>query len=74
MPNRHRRRWSDDELREIAARAISMADALRLLYVPVAGGNYENVWWALNRLSISSAHWTRKGRAFQPTDGLRCTD
>lgn len=63
MPNRRRRRWTDDELRDIAARAISMADALRLLHLRVAGGNYENIWRALNRLSISTSHWTRKGRA-----------
>src|SRR4029450_1714958 len=50
--------WKECDLHQAVASSASMAGVLRALRLRPAGGKYESVRRHIERLSLSTAHWT----------------
>lgn len=58
---RHYKRYSDEDIRQIAAKVFSLSALLRSLNLVLAGGNYDNMRRKLQKLNIDTSHWTGRG-------------
>jgi 5-methylcytosine-specific restriction endonuclease McrA len=64
---RSRRRYTDEDVANAVARAVSIADALRRLGLVPAGGNYELLYQRIRQLGLNTDHllgqaWRRGNR------------
>ncbi len=55
-----KRSWNDDQLRNVVRESKSIRSVLKKLGLVPAGGNYEQIKYAINRLGISTEHFTGK--------------
>ena len=62
-PRRHRRktRWTDEQLREAVASAVSYAQAIRALGLVPAGGNFVQVQRRIRELALDTSHFLGRG-------------
>ena len=49
-----KRSWNDDQLRNVVRESKSIRSVLKKLGLVPAGGNYEQIKYAINRLGIST--------------------
>ena len=54
----HYLEYTDQDVINNAAIAVSMSQLLRSLGLKVAGGNYGNMRRTLHRLGVDCSHWT----------------
>ncbi len=69
MGKRHYRKYTDDDVRRVAAEVRSLAGLLSGLGLKVAGGNFANMKRILQRLEVDTSHWT--GQAWSKGERLK---
>lgn len=52
------RRWTDDQLREVVPKSLSLSAVCRAIGIVAIGGNLATVKHAINRLNIDCAHFS----------------
>ena len=57
MANKHGEKYTKELLTEAAANSISIADVLRYLQIPIAGGTHAHISRRLKKLGIDTSHF-----------------
>jgi hypothetical protein len=75
MPNRkYHEKYTRELLTEAAANSISIADVLRYLQIPIAGGTHAHISRKLKQFGIDTSHFLGQAhtRNRQGGDSLQC--